>query len=86
MAEAVEAAKGPAPGALTVRVGREGDDLVVEVDGAGDAPFVHLSDRIGALGGRITIGGTTPASGDPMRVVVAEDVMLTREGIVRLLA
>ena len=44
--------------AVVVRVVREGDILVVEVDGAGDGPFVHLFDRVGALGGLVTIGRT----------------------------
>ena len=44
-----------------------------------------LADRVGALGGRLERRAGTAAGGDPMRVVVADDVMLTREGIVRLL-
>lgn len=36
---------------LALRAARQGDTLVVEVEGRGVAPTIHLSDRVGALGG-----------------------------------
>ena len=75
-----------------------GDLLVITVraDGAQradselDGRFIDLEDRIGALGGRLTgrARRACPAhgsSGDPMRVVIADDAMLLREGTARLL-
>jgi signal transduction histidine kinase len=38
---------------LTVRIDRQGDRLVVEVDGAGDEVPTASADRIGALGGHV---------------------------------
>ena len=43
-----------------------------------------IADRVGAAGGTLP-WNRHPSRGDPVRVVVADDVMLTREGIVRLL-
>ena len=50
-----------------------------------------LADRVEALGGRLRIwsprgGGTRREGGDPVRVVIAEDSVLLREGLERLLA
>ena len=60
--------------------------ITAEDDGAPrSSRLVHLADRVGALGGSLDVGDGDPAGGDPVRVVVADDVMLTREGIVRLL-
>jgi hypothetical protein len=39
---------------VAVRVFQNDDRLVLEVEGAGPSPFVHLADRVGALGGRFT--------------------------------
>ena len=70
------------------------DLLVVEIEDDTDGPFeslVRLGDRIGAIGGRLLHGASEPgpgrwlARGGAMRVVVADDVMLMREGIVHLL-
>ena len=41
-----------------VRVFRNDDRLILEVEGAGPGPFVHLADRVGALGGRFTTEGS----------------------------
>ena len=76
----------------------DGDKLVVEVvdDGVGGADTERgsglrgLADRVEALGGRLRIW--TPAGrrhagagGDPVRVAIAEDSVLLREGLARLL-
>ena len=57
--------------------------------GARRAP-VDLEDRVGALDGASTSSGRRAAGSDPrgapMRVVVADDAMLLREGLARLLA
>jgi signal transduction histidine kinase len=39
---------------VAVRLFHNDDRLVLEVEGAGAGPFVHLADRVGALGGRFT--------------------------------
>ena len=55
-------------------------------DGAPREPsLVHVADRVGALGGAAGPRAHDLQRGDPMRVVVAEDAMLTREGLARLL-
>jgi signal transduction histidine kinase len=51
--EGVGAAGAQGSGSVGVRVFRQGDRLVVEVTGSGPGPFVHLADRVGALGGRL---------------------------------
>ena len=48
------------------------------------SPLTSLADRVGALDGTPRLDRVRPR-GDPMRVVVAEDTLLTREGIVHLL-
>ena len=58
--DAVDAAAELKAGQVGIRVFRNDDQLVVEieveveVEGAGPGPFVHLADRVGALGGRFT--------------------------------
>ena len=69
--------------------------LVVRDDGRGGADaagsgLVGLVDRVGALGGSLTValgrGRRHPAgSRDPVRVVVADDSAIVREGIARVL-
>lgn len=54
--EAIEAAHVRGSDHVVVRVFREDDRLVVEVDGSGPGPFVHLADRVGAMGGHVTSG------------------------------
>ena len=81
-----------------VHVERENGTLVVEVsdDGKGGADPTRgsglrgLADRVEALGrapeGLEPAGRRDPAeSGDPMRVVLADDTMLLREGVALLL-
>ena len=51
--EGIDAAAALGSASVGVRVFREGARLVVEVTGAGAGPFVHLADRVGALGGRL---------------------------------
>jgi signal transduction histidine kinase len=51
--EGIDAATALGSESASVRVFRQGDRLVVEVDEAGQGPFVHLADRVGALGGRL---------------------------------
>ena len=84
--------------AATVTVGRENGSVVVEVadDGVGGADpemgtgLRGLADRISALGGRLQVDSRSGSRHDrhredPVRVVVAEDSVLLREGIARLL-
>ena len=52
--EAIDAASRLGSTHMRVRVVRNNDRLVLEVEGAGPDPFVHLADRVGALGGRFT--------------------------------
>ena len=78
--------------AVGVRARVHDGRLVVEVDGAGrsTADVAELEDRIGALDGELTVDVRGPAHrpprGDPVRVVIADDEMLLREGLARLLA
>ena len=67
--------------------------LLVEIDSAGtlDDDLVDLEDRIGALDGdahgRARAARSRDRSrGDPVRIVIADDEMLMREGLARLLA
>ena len=69
--------------------------VAIEDDGIGGASadggsgLRGLADRIEARGGRLTIqspaAGGTASSGDPVRVVIAEDSALFREGLARIL-
>ena len=64
---------------------------VVEIDGAGGArrrPASSSRTAIGALDGELDrrTPATHRARGDPVRVVIADDEMLLREGLARLLA
>jgi signal transduction histidine kinase len=52
-AVAVEALERTSEGGLALHAAREGDTLVVEAEGDGVAPTVHLVDRVGALGGTV---------------------------------
>jgi signal transduction histidine kinase len=52
--EAIDAAGRLGSTHVTVRVFRHHDRLILEVERAGPGPFVHLADRVGALGGRFT--------------------------------
>jgi signal transduction histidine kinase/DNA-binding NarL/FixJ family response regulator len=83
---------------VRVTASREASQLVVEVadDGIGGAAsgggsgLRGLADRIEALGGRFTVSsppgrGTTLRGEIPVRVVVADDAVILREGLVRLL-
>ena len=81
---------------ITVRA--DGRALHVEVsdDGIGGAAarggsgLPGLSDRVEALGGRLALSsppgrGTVLRGGDPVRVAVADDAVILREGLARLL-
>ena len=66
------------------------DDGVGGADPGGGSGLRGLADRVEALGGQAARlepagAGHTRAGGDPVRVVVADDAMLLREGIARLL-
>ena len=50
-AVAVEALERTDEDGVVLRAARSGHTLVVDVEGAGVAPSVHLTDRVGALGG-----------------------------------
>jgi signal transduction histidine kinase len=52
--EAIDAAGRRGSTHVVVRVFRHDDRLILEVEGAGPGPFVHLADRVGAVGGRFT--------------------------------
>ena len=82
----------------TVDVRRRDGEVTVEVvdDGVGGADTERgsglrgLADRVEALGGRLRVwsprgGGTRVQGGDPVRVAIAEDSVLLREGLARLL-
>ena len=67
------------------------DDGVGGADTERGSGLRGLADRVEALGGRLRVW--TPArrrhagaGGDPVRVVIAEDSVLLREGLARLLA
>ena len=47
------AAATPAAARLCVALTRHPDRLVVDVTGAPDEPYLHLADRVGALGGAL---------------------------------
>ncbi len=91
------AAKHSGASRMRVRLERAGDLLRVEVadDGRGGADpagegLVGLRRRVEALDGRLSVGdgpdgGTDRARGAAVRVVIAEDLALLRDGIVRLL-
>jgi signal transduction histidine kinase len=53
-AVAVEALELAGDDGLVVRADRRGGTLVVEAEGENVAPTIHLADRVGALGGRVT--------------------------------
>lgn len=55
VAEGVDAADRHGSSHAGVRVLRDDDRLVVEIEGAGPGPFVHAADRVGALGGRLIV-------------------------------
>ena len=91
-------AKYAAASRATVDINRLNGKLVVQVkdDGVGGADpdsgtgLRGLSDRLAVIEGRLEIDshpgrGTTITAQDPVRVVVADDSVLLREGVVRLL-
>lgn len=51
-----------------------------------DGDLVDLEDRIGALDGELVLDGATIRGRGPVRIVIADDEMLMREGLARLLA
>ena len=87
VAEVARAARG----AVTVRADRVDGVLVVEVETAHGAEpdLVALRDRLGALDGSLTVdrrdGRDAVPRGGPVRVVIADDETLLREGLERLL-
>jgi signal transduction histidine kinase len=52
-AVAVEALEHAGQDGLALHVARHGDQLVVEAEGPGVGPTIHLADRVGALGGTV---------------------------------
>ena len=87
MVVAAAAKVGPA----RVSIARRGNTLVVDVKAARQPEhLVDIEDRLGALDGalRTEHDGRRSADtgGDPVRVVIADDSMLVREGLARLLA
>ena len=88
VAEAVDDAAARGATHVKADVARQKDRLRVTVRGDGahrTSPLVHLADRVGSIGGSLETELYDPPRGDPVRVVVADDAMVTREGIVRLL-
>ena len=83
--------RGAWPAELRSDATREHTGCVVEVaaDGGTTGRHVHLEDRVGAVGGRLqvdrTAGGVTRAGRAAVRVAVADDEVLLREGLSRLL-
>ena len=53
VSQGIDAAAAVGSSGVSVRVGRQGPNLVVELDGIGEGPFLHLVDRVGALGGTL---------------------------------
>ena len=58
-ARALESATANGADFLAVRVRQVGDELLVEVDGAGPGPFPDIADRVGSAGGKVTADSTT---------------------------
>ena len=81
----------------TVQISRRDGQVLVEVadDGRGGADMAAgsglrgLADRVAALDGRLVIDSDAPGQrdqgGDAVRLIVADDSLLLREGISRLL-
>ena len=80
-----------------VSVVQDGDTMTVQVEVTGGDGIIvapdctDAADRVGALGGHLTFRSGREwdddgDGGDPMRVVVADDVMLVRSGLARLLS
>ena len=74
-----------------VRIGHPSPSTSTSMGAPPEAWPVRIADRVGAAGGDLTLDHpsgdrTRHPGGDAMRVIVAEDLMLTREGIVRLLS
>ena len=89
VAEVVAAASAP----VAVRIERKPKavTLYVRAPSVPSELLVEFGDRIGAVDGTLTTeddasGSDRAASGDPMRVVIAEDEALLREGLARLLS
>ena len=80
-----------AAGVLRVSAARRDGRLVVEVEGdSAPGSITDLEDRVGALGGSVIDRARTGRAdddpgGDPMRVVIADDEVLLRDGLDRLL-
>ena len=77
----------------SIDMARDGSRFVVEIvrDGAMPAELVLLEDRVGAVGRSAPLGGTgarrhPSARGVAMRIAIADDEVLLREGLARLLA
>ena len=71
---------------MRVRASAPTAGCCVEIDGAArSTATLELEDRIGALDGALVVDGADRARGDPVRIVIADDEMLMREGLARLL-
>ena len=87
VAGVVDAAAARSATHVAVTVTRTADDLHIEMSHDGTdlrADLMHVTDRVGAVGGRSRRRRPDHRRA-AMRVVVADDVMLTRTGIARLL-
>ena len=88
VAEAVADASTRGASYVEVSARRDRGRLVVaaEDDGAArDTAPMRIADRVGALGGAVAVEAVAAGGADPVRVVVADDDLLTRQGIVHLL-
>lgn len=54
-ADAIEAASRFGADHVALHVARDGDRVTVDVRGAGSGPFLHIADRVGAVGGRLHV-------------------------------
>ena len=60
--------------------------LALTVTGVAAAPAPELAERVDALGGTVMRPGGRAATGAPVRLVIADDVALMRDGLARLLS
>ena len=86
--EAVDDAASRNAGYAAVGVAEADGSLSISVEDNGmsrNSSMVHAADRVGAVGGTLSVQPTSLRAECPVRVVVADDTMLTRQGLVRLL-
>jgi signal transduction histidine kinase len=58
VAAVVETAQRKATSACALRISANGSSLIIAVGGGGDPPLTDIGDRVGALGGQVTVEGS----------------------------